>query len=386
MNSILSPLYWLVTHVIIFFHNAYSQVFDPDSGWAWGLSIVSLVVVIRILLIPLFFKQIKATRNMQAIQPRMKKIQERYKNDRQRQSEEMMKLYKETGTNPLASCLPILAQSPFFLALFQVLNHIANNQRLGILTADQVESAREATIFGAPIAAKFMDGADRLAEFGASLVDVRVVTVIMIVLMSLSQFYTQRQLMTKNVDLTVKTPFMNQQKMLMYIFPIMFAVFGINFPVGVLIYWLTTNVWTLGQQMYVINRNPTPGSIAYQQRQERLRKKGKLKEDPAEVEAKKTVEQARATRRQPKRQTKAKRQAGTTRPGANGSVPAAAADPTADPVATAAGQGDAGAAGDAGGAAEVNGTDTVAGRKPAGTGAHGPKQQPKRKPSAKTKK
>ena len=81
----------------------------------------------------------------------------------------------------------------------------------------------------------------------------------MIVMMSASQFYTQRQLMTKNVDLTVKTPFMQQQKMLMYIFPIMFAVFGINFPVGVLVYWLTTNVWTMGQQMFVINRNPTPG-------------------------------------------------------------------------------------------------------------------------------
>ena len=84
----------------------------------------------------------------------------------------------------------------------------------------------------------------------------------MIVLMSASQFYTQRQLMTKNVDLTVKTPFMQQQKMLMYVFPVMFAVMGINFPVGVLVYWLTTNVWTMGQQMFVIHQNPTPGSKA----------------------------------------------------------------------------------------------------------------------------
>ena len=91
-----------------------------------------------------------------------------------------------------------------------------------------------------------MDSAEKVAELSASLTDVRVVTVIMIVMMSASQFYTQRQLMTKNVDLTVKTPFMQQQKMLMYVFPIMFAVFGINFPVGVLVYWLTTNVWTLG--------------------------------------------------------------------------------------------------------------------------------------------
>ncbi|MFB4193256.1 membrane protein insertase YidC [Streptomyces carpaticus] len=314
MNTILSPLYYAVSWIIIRFHDLYSLVFNEDSGWAWGLSIVSLVIVVRIALIPLFFKQIKSTRNMQALQPKMKKIQERYKNDKQRQSEEMMKLYRETGTNPLSSCLPILAQSPFFIALFQVLNHIANNDKVGVLTADQVTSAREATIFGAPIAARFLDSADKLAELGASLTDVRVVTVVMIVLMSASQFFTQRQLMTKNVDLTVKTPFMNQQKMLMYIFPVMFAVFGINFPVGVLIYWLTTNVWTLGQQMYVITRNPTPGSVAFQQRQERLRKKGKLKEDPAEVEAKKAAEAARATRTQPKRQSKSQRQAGGTHP------------------------------------------------------------------------
>ncbi|MFX4291837.1 membrane protein insertase YidC [Streptomyces bohaiensis] len=349
MNSILSPLYWIVSWIIVRFHDLYSLVFDEGSGWAWGLSIVSLVIVIRIALIPLFFKQIKATRNMQALQPQMKKIQERYKNDKQRQSEEMMKLYKETGTNPLSSCLPILAQSPFFIALFQVLNHIAGNRTVGVLNADQVESAREATIFGAPIATKFMDSAERLAEFDASLTNVRVVTVIMIILMSLSQFYTQRQLMTKNVDLTVKTPFMNQQKMLMYIFPILFAVFGINFPVGVLIYWLTTNVWTLGQQMYVINRNPTPGSLAFQQRQERLRKKGKLKEDPVEVETKQQIEEARANRSQPKRKSKSQRQGGPApqvhKKNPQGKAHAARKRPNGS---TAAGSTDGGAGGDTG--------------------------------------
>lgn len=309
IDTILGPLYTAVSWIIVQFHKLYSLVFDEDSGWAWGLSIVSLVIVIRIALIPLFVKQIKATRNMQAIQPKMKAIQERYKNDRQRQSEEMMKLYKETGTNPLSSCLPILAQSPFFLALYQVLNKIANNQEVGVMGADLVESARNASIFGAPIATRFMDSAEKVEALGASLTDVRVVTVIMILMMSASQFYTQRQLMTKNVDLTAKTPFMQQQKMLMYVFPIIFAVFGINFPVGVLVYWLTTNVWTLGQQMYIIKRNPTPGSLAYKQRQEKLRAKGKLKEDPAEVEARKAVETARANRQQPKRMTKAQRQA-----------------------------------------------------------------------------
>ncbi|GCB47712.1 membrane protein insertase YidC [Streptomyces sp. NL15-2K] len=267
-SFITTPVSW----VIVQFHTVYGALFGDDTGWAWGLSIVSLVILIRICLIPLFVKQIKATRAMQTLQPEMKKIQERYKNDKQRQSEEMMKLYKETGTNPLSSCLPILAQSPFFFALYHVLNSIATGKTIGVIDDQLLESARKAHIVGAPLAAKFTDSSSKVAELGASLTDVRVVTAIMIVLMSASQFYTQRQLMTKNVDTTVKTPFMQQQKMLMYVFPVMFAVFGINFPVGVLVYWLTTNVWTMGQQMYVIHNNPTPGSKAQAAYLERLYK------------------------------------------------------------------------------------------------------------------
>ncbi|GAV41431.1 membrane protein insertase YidC [Streptomyces acidiscabies] len=267
-SFITTPVSW----VIVQFHKVYGAIFGPDTGWAWGLSIVSLVILIRICLIPLFVKQIKATRAMQTLQPEMKKIQERYKNDRQRQSEEMMKLYKDTGTNPLSSCLPILAQSPFFFALYHVLSAIASGKTIGVINNDLLASARQAHIFGAPLAVKFTDGASKVEALGAHITDVRVVTAIMIVLMSASQFFTQRQLMTKNVDTTVKTPYMQQQKMLMYIFPVMFAVFGINFPVGVLVYWLTTNVWTMGQQMFVIRNNPTPGSKAQAAFLERLTK------------------------------------------------------------------------------------------------------------------
>jgi YidC/Oxa1 family membrane protein insertase len=163
---------------------------------------------------------------------------------------------------------------------------------------------------------KFTDSASKIMSLGASAIDVRVVTVAMIVLMSLSQFYTQRQLMTKNVDMTVKTPFMQQQKMLLYVFPVMFAVFGINFPVGVLVYWLTTNLWTMGQQMFVIRRNPTPGSLAYKERQERLRAKGKIV-DESVAKGRATESTQAVKRQQPKRQTKAQRQSagghGTTK-------------------------------------------------------------------------
>ncbi|WMX46091.1 membrane protein insertase YidC [Streptomyces roseicoloratus] len=267
-SFITTPVSW----VIVQFHKLFGAIFGPDTGWAWGLSIVSLVVLIRICLIPLFVKQIKATRNMQALQPKMKAIQERYKSDKQRQSEEMMKLYKETGTNPLSSCLPILAQSPFFFALYSVLSHIAEGKTIGVINQSLLDSARQAHIFGAPLAAKFTDSAEKVAALNASITDVRIVTAVMIVMMSASQFFTQRQLMMKNVDLSVKTPYMQQQKMLMYIFPVIFAVMGINFPVGVLVYWLTTNVWTMGQQMYVINQNPTPGSKAQDAYLQRLLK------------------------------------------------------------------------------------------------------------------
>ncbi|MFF8957708.1 membrane protein insertase YidC [Streptomyces sp. NPDC014894] len=267
-SFITTPVSW----IIVQFHKLYGAIFGPDTGWAWGLSIVSLVILIRICLIPLFVKQIKSMRNMQALQPKMKAIQERYKSDKQRQSEEMMKLYKETGTNPLSSCLPILAQSPFFFALYYVLSNIASGNTVGVINKSLLDSAREAHIFGAPLASKFMDSPGKVEALNASLLDVRIVTAVMIVLMSASQFYTQRQLMQKNVDLTVKTPYMQQQKMMMYIFPVIFAVMGVNFPVGVLVYWLTTNVWTMGQQMYVINQNPTPGSKAQDQYLQRLLK------------------------------------------------------------------------------------------------------------------
>ncbi|GHH71445.1 membrane protein insertase YidC [Kitasatospora indigofera] len=320
--SFLNPLYTMVSWIIVQFHSLYSHVFDPDGGWAWGLAIASMVIVIRICLIPLFVKQIKATRAMQAIQPKMKAIQERYKNDKQRQSEEMMKLYKEAGTNPFSSCLPILVQAPFFTALYGVLASVAKNKPIGVIDGALLVSAGKAHIFGAPLSATFLSSNE---------VSVKIVTAVMIILMSASQFITQRQLMTKNMDLTVKTPFMQQQKMLMYVFPIMFAVMGINFPVGVLVYWLTTNVWSMGQQLIVIRNNPTPGSQAWDERQARLKKAGRINPDGSVIKGKLfglipptagkqasaaavVEESVQVRRQQPRKLTKAQRQHGAAQP------------------------------------------------------------------------
>jgi len=254
----MNPLNWLetiVASVLTFFHRVLSLVFDPDSGWAWTLSIVCLVVLIRILLIPLFVKQIKSQRNMQLIQPQVKEIQRKFAGDRERTSQELMKLYKETGTNPLSSCLPILAQAPIFFALFQVLQGIAQSQSKGGMSQALVDSAHNATIFGAPLYATFTHRADT-GDASAT----AIVTVVLIVLMTATTFLTQRQLIVKNS--AADNPMVQQQKILLYVFPFIFAISGINFPVGVLLYWLTTNLWTMGQQFYVIRNSPQPGTPA----------------------------------------------------------------------------------------------------------------------------
>jgi YidC/Oxa1 family membrane protein insertase len=253
-----------------------SPIFGFDSGVTWALSIVGLVILIRIILIPLFVKQIKSQRALTALQPQMKAIQTKYKDDRQKQSEEMMKLYKEHKTNPLASCFPILAQAPIFFALFTVLNGIAAKTDAGVpapiargfLKGDYLESAAQATFFGAKISETFLGSPD---------ITVKIVTVILIFIMSATTFTTQRQLMVKGMPKmdSSNNMMLQQQKIMLYLFPVIFAVSGVNFPVGVLIYWSTTNFWTWGQQFYVIKRNPTPGSPAYEELQKKKAAKDK---------------------------------------------------------------------------------------------------------------
>ena len=316
INTVLGPLEWIVSFVLVAFHSGLTALGLPaDGGASWTLSIVGLVILIRIILIPLFVRQIKAQRGLQILQPKMKEIQKKYKDDREKQSQEMMKLYKETGTNPLASCLPILAQSPIFFALFRVLNYgIAQDKPIGVLTQPLVDSARNARIFGAPLYATFSNANEYVSQ-GVSPTTVRIVTVILIALMTFTTFTTQRQLMLKNMP--TDNPMAQQQKILLYVFPLMFAFFGINFPIGVLIYWLTTNLWTMGQQFYVIRNNPTPGTpaeAAYNERQalkaarggslmQRVTGRGPaVSNEPVEH-----IEEPKVVRQQPKRKPKSAR-------------------------------------------------------------------------------
>jgi YidC/Oxa1 family membrane protein insertase len=305
-------LEWLrvgVSWILVQFHSLFGQIFGPSSGASWALSIVGLVVVIRILLIPLFVKQIKSQRNLQMLQPEIKEIQKKYAGDREKQSEEMMKLYRETGTNPLASCMPLLLQMPVFLSLYSVLHGIATDTPQGVFKWDQyshlLQQAHDATIFGAPLYGTFVNAATTPDPMAT-----KTVSLILIALMTATTFTTQRQMIVKNV--AADNPMVKQQKIMMYVFPVMFAVFGINFPIGVLIYWFTTNLWSMGQQFYVIRNNPvpnTPAAAALEKRKaEKAAKKAVKSGDAA------TIEEALApppvdprTRTQPKKQSRAKR-------------------------------------------------------------------------------
>jgi YidC/Oxa1 family membrane protein insertase len=279
IDTVLAPLEWVVAWLMVTFHTVFTKIGLPEtSGLTWGLSIVGLVIVIRIVLIPLFVKQIHAQRRMTLIQPEMQKIQKKYKGktdpeSRQAMTQETMGLYKRTGTNPFSSCLPILLQAPVFYALFRVLQGlplIADGEKnpVGPLGPVLAEQAQNSLIFGARLSDYFM-------EAGGN-VSIQIVTVVMIVLMSASQFTSQRQLLMKNMPASaLDNPFAKQQKIMMYAMPLVFAVSGVNFPIGVLLYWLTTNVWSMGQQLYTIRRMPAPGSLAEKALEARRLKSGK---------------------------------------------------------------------------------------------------------------
>ena len=300
-----NPINWLetvVSWILVQFHVVTGAIFGPSSGWAWAFAIVGLVIVIRIALIPLFVRQIKSQRNMQLLQPKIKEIQAKYAGDRERQSQEMMALYKDTGTNPLSSCLPILAQAPIFYALFQVLQGIAMGIPRGVMTPELVAQAQNATLFGVPIYATFVDAADTPMPTAT-----RIFTLILIALMTVTTFLTQRQLIVKNS--AKDNPMVQQQKILLYVFPVIFAVTGINFPVGVLIYWLTTNLWSMGQQFYVIRNNPQPDTPAYEAWEKRQAAKRAKKNGGVDPEAPPPPTVAPpAPRQQPKKQTRSNRQ------------------------------------------------------------------------------
>ena len=312
MDTILAPLYWVVSWIMIGWHEFFSLFMDSDAGGTWALSIVGLVVVMRIILIPLFVRQIKSMRNMQLIQPQMRELQAKYGHDKEKLSQEMMKLYKDTGSNPFSSCLPVLAQAPFFFALFRVLNGIAEDVPRGAF-ADYptlFDSLANSTVFGAPLAASFATAYDY-----PNPTTTRIIAAIMVVLMTATTFFTQRQLMRQNMPkAALEGPFAQQQKILLYVLPLMFLFSGYYFPLGVVLYWLVSNIWTMGQQFYVIRRMPAPGTPAEEalrrRKEAKAVRKGKpvpAAESPSVVVAEPSPLQQTPKRQQPKKQSRSQR-------------------------------------------------------------------------------
>ena len=314
-GAIMAPLYWITSLILSGFHHLFSLVLNPNSGAAWVLSIIGLTMVIRAALIPLFVRQIKSSRNMQLIQPRVKELQKKYSHDREKLAQETMALYKETGTNPFASCLPLLLQMPIFLSLFRLINRSAHGEAVGVLTPEQAHSLSQATLFGAKIADTFNSAS------GPDATNVRILAAILVVAMTATTFLTQRQLMTKNMPHDALTgQYAQQQKILLYVLPLVFAVGGIAFPIGVLFYWTTSNLWTMGQQFYVIRNNPAPGTPAAAAKAKRDAEKhrGRGTGSGEAVTGSSTVTTAEPPaprRQQPKKQSREQRKKNRPQPG-----------------------------------------------------------------------
>ncbi|XBB66406.1 membrane protein insertase YidC [Nocardioides sp. WV_118_6] len=316
-HFIMVPLYYIISAVLIGWHELLSLVLDPKGGLSWALSIIGLTLVIRAALIPLFVKQIKSSRNMQLLQPKVKELQKKYGHDRQKLAEETMKLYREAGTNPFASCLPILLQMPIFFALFRLLDQAAKTGKPhGFLDAERAREFGQSDIFGKiPLADSFW-GSRTWGDDPNSLV--MIVALILVLAMTATTFTTQRQLMAKNMPAEAMSgPYAQQQKMLLYILPVAFGLGGVAFPVGVLLYWTTSNLWTMCQQFYVIRNNPAPGTPAFQAKVDRDKAKaarhGHATTETA-VEVRPEVEVRPSTRQQPKRQSRSQRKGGPRTP------------------------------------------------------------------------
>ncbi|MFE6254008.1 membrane protein insertase YidC [Agromyces sp. NPDC057865] len=319
IGLILWPIKWAIELILVAFHTMWDFFgLDPNAGVTWVLSIVGLVLVVRAALIPIFVRQIKNQRRMLEVAPQLKKIQDKYKGkkdqfSREAMSRETMELYKKTGTNPLSSCLPLLLQMPIFFGLFSVLNDAQHDKPgVGPMTQELANSFANSEFLGAPLKSTFIGEWNLMIAGQPFSASTLIIALTMIVLMTASQFITQLQIVSKNMSPETKaSPMFRQQRILLYLLPLVFAVSGVAFPLGVMFYWLTSNFWTMGQQFLVIRNMPTPGSEAARAREARLAKKGKLVvEEKHENDVAEPKKPTTTQRQQPISKARAKKQGG----------------------------------------------------------------------------
>ncbi|WP_300266047.1 membrane protein insertase YidC [Microbacterium sp.] len=290
LGTILWPLKWAVELILVAWHWLFTAVGLPAaSGVTWVLSIVGLVIVVRAAVFPLFVRQIKSQRKMMEIAPEMKKVQEKYRGkkdqlSREAMSRETMALYKKHGTSPMSSCLPLIIQMPIFFSLFSVLRDVSAHAKaglggVGMLTPELTMEFYDAKLFGVVSLHETLIDAVNADNTVAI-----VLLVILVVLMIGSQFFTQLQIISKNLSPEAKTGQAYQmQKIMLYVLPLGFIFSGVFFPLGVVVYWFISNLWTMAQQFLVIREMPTPGSEAAKAREERLARKGKAIDSSGKV-------------------------------------------------------------------------------------------------------
>jgi YidC/Oxa1 family membrane protein insertase len=258
--GILDPFYDAVAWVLMRLHAILAVPFGYNSGWSWALSIIVLVVLMRLILVPLFVKQMHSQRKMASLAPQVAALRKKYKNDKQTMNQEVMKLYQENGANPLAGCLPLVVQLPVFFALFSVLRAVAEGEIKYGLTRRVVYSARHAHILWATIADRIVTSPLPPWHRAPGVPVSAMIEIGVVVLISATTtFLTVRQSVKRGIGQVGQdpnNPMANSQKYMMYIAPL-FALSGLYWQFGLVLYWVTTNVWTLGQQ-YILFRNFTP--------------------------------------------------------------------------------------------------------------------------------
>jgi YidC/Oxa1 family membrane protein insertase len=265
-------IYYAISWILLSWHSVWNAIGIPDTrvlgtNWAWILAIFFLVVTIRVVLFPVFVKQIKSQRAMQTLQPKVKELQEKHKGDRETMQKELMELYRKEKANPLMGCLPMFLQIPVFLGLFHVLRRLdpaRANKTLYGWTADQFDSASHATLFTAPISGKFGSTAAELARLGANGTTVKIMAGVLVLIMIATTYLTTRQMILKTGWAADPQQRM-VQKLMLYGIPASLLISGAIFPIGVIIYWVTNNLFTLGQQQWVLRKFPPlvqPGRLA----------------------------------------------------------------------------------------------------------------------------
>lgn len=262
MGWLMNPIYTAISWIMLRWHDLWDLILPNGSflgtTWDWVLAIVFLVITVRIILFPIFVKQIRSQRAMQALQPRMKELQEKYKGDPQTLRQEMMKLYQTEKVNPLMGCLPMFLQIPVFFGLFTVLRHLSpgNTPSYG-WNQEQFDSAVVARLFNAPIPAHFAASAQELMTLSANGVAVKIVSGVLVLIMMVTTFLTSRQMILKTG--WQQDPQQRMiQKLMLYGIPFSLLLSGWYFPLGVIIYWVTQNIVSLGQQYWVLHKYPPP--------------------------------------------------------------------------------------------------------------------------------